>query len=402
MRNWIEKGVDKSLVLLVVDIDGVEFVLKTFGPGERDTLLGQIGRTLQGVSEPEGKLYYITQNRFTIVLSRGDYRQVKKYVQGCLSALREPFEVAGIAYHVQAFVGISHYPNHAKTISELVRTAVFATHQARESEYNFETFDLKSDEESRFRFSLMLDLEHALEDQHGIRVAYQPQVDLKTNKCIGVEALCRWNHSTIGEIPPGDFLPFVEQTPLMLPLTEAILSQGLQDLTTWRLKGFDGELAVNLSPSLFRLSRLLDRLLEHFRFSNMPMGNVHFEITETGIMDQPNRAINLLSEMRRRGSRIAVDDFGTGHSSLAYLADLPIDIIKIDKYFIQNLDKPWGRAIVGAASTLAEQLDLVTIAEGIETESQLEKCKELGVTVGQGFYLARPMFAEDLEEWLGL
>jgi EAL domain-containing protein (putative c-di-GMP-specific phosphodiesterase class I) len=134
----------------------------------------------------------------------------------------------------------------------------------------------------------------------------------------------------------------------------------------------------------------------------MGLEHLQFEVTETGIMEQPNRASNTLMEIRNRGSRIAVDDFGTGHSSLAYLADLPIDTIKIDKFFVQNLVHPWGEAIVGAAATLAQKLGLTTIAEGIETEEQYERCREIGVTQGQGFHIGRPMFRDELHEWLGM
>lgn len=137
-----------------------------------------------------------------------------------------------------------------------------------------------------------------------------------------------------------------------------------------------------------------------------PMTEILFvcqiEVAETGIMDKPNRVVDMLQELRTGSSKAAVDDFGTGHSSLAYLADLPIDIIKIDMYFVQNLSKPWGRAIVGAATTLADKLGLVSIAEGIEDESQLEQCRELGVTIGQGFYLGRPMFKNEFEQWLSI
>jgi EAL domain-containing protein (putative c-di-GMP-specific phosphodiesterase class I) len=172
-------------------------------------------------------------------------------------------------------------------------------------------------------------------------------------------------------------------------------------MAAWRKGGFEGHVAINLSPVLFQRFDLLDRLLEHFRFSNMSLENVHFEVTETGIMEQPNRGANILGEIRERGSRISIDDFGTGHSSLAYLADLPIDSIKIDKHFVQNLDRPWGEAVVGAACTLAQKLGLVTIAEGIEDEATLRKARQLGCDFAQGFFIGRPMFKEKFEKWLG-
>lgn len=391
-----------TLVLLCIDVDGLDFILRTFGPQERDVLVGEVGRRIRETTEAKTTSYHTTQDRFAVVLTETTYQHTTRQAQALVDALRVPFDVAGIAYQLDAHVGISHYPNHADSLGELARTAVFACHQARQSDRDFAAFDQALDEQERHRFRLMVDLEKALEHPGEIRLAYQPLVDLASGQCVGVEGLCRWKHPTLGPVPPGHFLPFVEQTSLMMPLTEAVLGQGLEDMATWRKRGFDGILAINLSPMLFRRSDLLARLLEPFRFSGMEADSVHFEITETGIMGQPNRAANTLAEIRSRGSRISVDDFGTGHSSLAYLADLPIDTIKIDKYFVQNLAQPWGEAIVGASATLADKLGLTTVAEGIEREADYHKCRELGVDLAQGFHIGYPMFGEDLEQWLGI
>lgn len=388
------------LVLLCVDVDGLDFILRTFGPDDRDLLIGEIGSRLQEVLGNAGTPYYITQGRFAVILAGTKFRDTQRQAQALVDALRAPCDVSGVSYQIDAHVGVSHYPNHAESLGDLVRTAVFACHQARQSHRDVAAFDHELDELERHRFRLMVDLEKALENHDEIRLAYQPVVDLESGRCVGMEGLCRWTHPILGAVPPGHFLPFVEQTSLMTPLTEAIIGEGLDDLATWRLRGFDGFLAINLSPVLFRRADLLERLLEPFRFSGMGADNVQFEITETGIMDQPNRAAHTLAEIRSRGSRIAVDDFGTGHSSLAYLADLPIDTLKIDRYFVQNLDRPWGEAIVGATATLADKLGLTTVAEGIEREADYHKCRELGVTLGQGFHIGHPMFREDLQQWL--
>jgi len=392
----------RTLVLLDIDVHGIELILRTFGPAERDGLVRQLGDHLRTAIETECTPYHITQGRFAIVLPDCGYSSAVAHAQAVSSALRKPLDVGGISYHVNAFVGISQCPNHAGTITELVRTAVFACHQARRAGTDHATFDRTVDEHERHRFRLMIDLERALENGDEIRLAYQPQVELESGHCIGAEGLCRWEHPRMGNIPPIHFLPFVEQTSLMMPFTEATLSEGLRDLAAWSDNGFSGSVAVNLSPALFRRADLLDRLLDHFRFSNMELGRLHFEVTETGIMEHPNNAANTLAEIRERGSRIAVDDFGTGHSSLAYLADLPIDIIKIDRHFVKNLWQPWGEAIVGAAAMLAGKLGLGTVAEGIEDEAQYNKCRELGVDFGQGYHIGRPMFRADFERWLAL
>jgi len=391
---------DLPLVLLVADIEGLDFILRTFGPLERDKVMRELGERVQAAVSDDAAIYSINQYRFAVVLPENHYGQSVKQAQALASGFQQPFSISGIRYHLQWYVGISHYPNHGRTLGELVRTGVFACYQAKQSENRIATFDQSMDEEERRRFRLILDLEKALENDEEIQLAYQPQIELSSGQCVGAEGLCRWRHPVAGLIPPGHFLPFVEQSPLMMPLTEATLGSGLRDKTAWRALDFDGHIALNLSPTVFRRTDMLERLQEHFRFSNLSMADVHFEVTETGIMDQPNRAINTLSEMRNQGCKIAIDDFGTGHSSLAYLGDLPIDIIKIDKHFVQNLDKPWGRAIVSAAVTLAEKLGLETVAEGIETELHYEQCRDLGVRVGQGFYMAKPLLREEFNAWI--
>jgi diguanylate cyclase (GGDEF)-like protein len=393
---------EKSLVLLNIEIDKLEFILRTFGPDERDVVIREVGQRIRGVWKHKLTPYHITQGRFALVLADTSYQQAVKQSQLVIDALREPFLVSGVSFHLDAHVGISNYPNHAKSIGDLVRTAAFACHLARERRNDFATFDQQLDEWERHRFRLLMDLEQALQNQTDIQLAYQPLVNFQTGACEGMEGLCRWNHAELGLIAPGNFLPYVEQTPLMLPLTEHTLGVGAQNLVHLNHKGFHGSLAINLSPALFRQPNLLERFEDIIRYHNVDPANLHFEITETGIMEHPNRAANLLQEFRNWGSKVSVDDFGTGHSSLAYLADLPIDIIKIDKHFVQSLTRPGNEAIVGATAMLASKLGLTSIAEGIEDQFQYDKCRELGVTYGQGFFIGKPMPRQDFVKWLAV
>jgi EAL domain-containing protein (putative c-di-GMP-specific phosphodiesterase class I) len=393
---------DLSLVLLVVDVDGIDFALRTFGPFDRDALIRDIGQHLQEATSGNATPYHIMQGRFALVMTDVSYRRATQEARAVVETLNESFEVCGSPYRLDAHVGIGHYPNHATTVNELVRTAVFATHQARVNRSGYAIFDQEWDRREQERFGLMVDLGQALDTRDQLQLAFQPKLDLRSGHCKGVEALCRWNHPRKGFIPPGHFLPYVEQSNLIMPLTEAVMAEGLAKLAGWHDRGFEGDLAINLSPVLFRDPDLKERLREHFRFSNLDPAKVQFEVTESGIMEEPNQSIHTLTQIRTWGCQVAVDDFGTGHSSLAYLADLPVDSLKIDKHFVQGLAQPWGEAIVGASVTLAQKLGLGTIAEGIEEKEQLQKCRELGCDQAQGFYTGRPMFARDFEQWLGL
>ncbi len=384
------------LVLLCIDVGGVDLILRTFGPFDRDALLREIGRRIREAVPETTDLYHITQARFALPLRRLSYRQARQTAKRIIEALSEPFYVRSIPHHVRPYIGIGCAPNHAGDISELVRASVAACEQARGNpRLDYAIFDPDRDAHERARFHLMADLGRAMEEGDQLHMAYQPHIDLRTGCCVGAEVLCRWNHPTRGWIPPATFVPFVEHTTLMMPFTELTLAKGLADLPDV----CDGFLAVNLSPVLFRNPSLRDRVMDKLRFFNVPGHRLCLEVTETGIVDEPARAVETLEGLRARNIAIAVDDFGTGHSSLADLANLPVDRIKIDRYFVQNLDKRWAEAIVGASATLAATLGMTTVAEGIEDAAQLRRCRELGVDIGQGFYLARPMFKSDFKAW---
>lgn len=394
------KLVIKSLALVVIDIEGFDFILRTFGPAQRDIVIEQVAQRLQMTVGNTHILYHITQDRFSFIFRDTSESEVEQLVVELIQALREPFKVSGVPYNLDCFVGISFFPEHASSVSELVRKAVFACDTARTTDERYMYYEKRQDDRERERFYLLLDLEKALNNDSEIEVAYQPQVKLHSGEIYGVEALCRWRHHEKGIIPPGHFLPFVERSPLMMPLTEKILRTALKDTASWDALSFKGNLAVNLSTTLFTIPDMMERLTGLLNKSSINSDRIHFEITETNVMERLKRAIKLLSEFRKCGYGIAIDDFGTGHSSLAYISDLPVDTIKIDMHFVQNMDKPWGRAIVGAAAALAKNLNLATCAEGIETEEQLKACEKLGVTYGQGYLIGRPMFKAEFEGWL--
>ncbi|MEX1220486.1 MAG: GGDEF domain-containing phosphodiesterase [Idiomarina sp.] len=388
-----------SLTLMVIDIKGFDFILRTFGPYQRDIVIEQVACRIQQAVGDKYMPYHITQHRFALTSRDIDLSEVEQMADELLKALQEPFQVSGVAYNLEPYVGLSFFPDNASSVSELVRTAVFACDKARASDECYMLYEKDEDVKERDRFYLLLDLEKALSNDSEIEVAYQPQINISTGEVYGVEALCRWRHPTLGIIPPGDFLPFVEHSPLIMPLTETILRKSLQDMVAWDKFGFTGNMAINLSTRLFGVVDMRQRLKALLANTKVSPSRIHFEITETGIMERLNHAVEVLCEFKEAGYGIAIDDFGTGHSSLAYIGDLPADIIKIDMHFVQNMDKAWGKAIVGVASVLAENLNLKTCAEGIETEAQLQACHELGVSIGQGYFIGRPMFKAELESW---
>lgn len=389
-----------SIVLLTIEIDDLDFFLRMFGPVIRDDLIAEAsGRIRESLTQSDN-LFHITQFRFALVLQNVSHRQAINITKKLAGALKQPFNINGVAIHIPAVVGLSHYPNHAKNLYDLVRTVSFATHLARKNGTDYSSYDADADEWENYQFRLLKDIEIALDNDTEIKLAYQPIVNLADGSCHKFEGLCRWEHRELGKINPGDFLPYVEQSPLILPLTEVTLGLSLEFNKKLRTKGVSNAISVNLSTSLFQRSDLVQKLHEQFQFYNVNPENIIFEITETGIMKDPQTAIFTLNRLREMGCKIAIDDFGTGHSSLAYLADLPVDILKIDQCFIGEISKDRNKAIVKAATKIAESLDLEVVAEGIETEEQLATCKELGIHYGQGYYISRPVFSNEAVSWL--
>lgn len=237
---------------------------------------------------------------------------------------------------------------------------------------------------------------------HGdeLELHYQPLVDLASGSIVGAEALVRWRHPERGLLPPAEFIPAAEETDLILPLGEWVLERSSQQLAEWREKLPEDTpftLHVNLSAHQFRESELFNRLSDTFRTAGLSLDDLQLEITESQLVQESEN----LEELNRLGVEVAIDDFGSGYSSLGYLGSLPVDVLKVDRTFLSHLaDDPRGQVVVKSVLSMAEQLNLRVVAEGIETEAQLSQLRDLGCEVGQGFLFSRPLGAVDFGKLL--
>jgi EAL domain-containing protein (putative c-di-GMP-specific phosphodiesterase class I) len=249
-----------------------------------------------------------------------------------------------------------------------------------------------------------MELEQAVEQRQFV-LHYQPIVDLDRDEIVGVEALVRWMHPTKGMLPPADFIPLAESTGLILPLGKWILEEACMQARSWQLACTDGstfQLSVNLSPVQFNQPHLVEEVCEALERSGLPAGCLVLEITENALMKESDTMRERLQELKALGVRLAVDDFGVGYSSLSYLRRFPVDHLKIDRSFVQGAGEgPEDSALCEAIVKLGEHLGLQTVAEGIESSSQLEWFKDKHCRFGQGFYLSRPAPPEFIDELLG-
>ncbi|MCU1466504.1 MAG: hypothetical protein JWM72_2432, partial [Actinomycetia bacterium] len=269
-----------------------------------------------------------------------------------------------------------------------------AMYVAKRSRSGIEIYTQVHDLFSTERLALASEVRRAIE-QRELILHYQPKVDLRTGRVEAVEALVRWQHPTRGLLGPGEFLPVVESTHLIKPLTLYVLDEALRQAREWLDEGDRVSVAVNLAAAYASDTRLPNQVAELLARHGVEPALLEIELTETAVLDDPARAKGVLEELSAHGVRLSVDDFGTGYASIAYLTALPIDTLKIDQSFILDLELPGNLAITRYSIELARTLGLVTVAEGVETEASLEVLDRLGCDEAQGFLFSRPLPADE-------
>jgi EAL domain-containing protein (putative c-di-GMP-specific phosphodiesterase class I) len=316
--------------------------------------------------------------------------------------LEEPVVVGGLALQVEASIGIALFPEHGKTVDAVMRAADVAMYVTKEARSGYEFYDAAAHEHRHDagRLALIGELRRAM-DETELVLYYQPKVDLATGRAKGVEALARWHHPERGLLSPDEFIPLAERSNLLRPMTLFLLDTALKQCNAWRMKGMDVSVAVNLSMQNMldlRLPNDLARLLTSWR---LPPGSLELEITESTIMGDHRRATTILTRLNNMGVKLTIDDFGTGYSSLAYLQQLPVGSVKIDKSFVMSMSEDPGNAmIVKSTIDLGHNLGLEVVAEGVEDHSVYNQLAALGCDYAQGYFLSRPLSPEKMTVWL--
>jgi len=394
------RGDGDSVALLILDLDRFKEVNDALGHHIGDQLLRQVGPRLAEQLRADDVLVRLGGDEFAVLLRSADGLWAAEVTVRLLAALKAPFDLEGIGLHVDASVGIAVCPDHATDATTLLQRADVAMYQAKSARSGWQLYAFQPGEDGRDRLQTTEDLRAALDEGQFV-LHYQPKVDARTGTVVGVEALVRWRHPGQGLLYPDTFLPLAEQTGLMRALTSTVLHTALEQAQAWRQTGLDVSVAVNLSVANLIDTHLpveVGNLLVTF---GLPASALELEITESTLMVDAERSREVLDALRALGVRIAVDDYGTGYSSLAYLQQLAIDELKLDKSFIlPMLEDPGAAAIVRTTIDLAHSLGLRLVAEGVETEAHLRELARLGCDLAQGYHLSRPLPADDLTPWL--
>jgi predicted signal transduction protein with EAL and GGDEF domain len=340
-------------------------------------------------------------DEFALVVSAlDDSAAVQIVATRILRGFDEPFMINGMALHIGASLGIAIYPEQGSSPDVLIQRADVAMYVAKANRTGYEYYSPESDYHSPARLELVDDLRSAINERE-LNLHYQPKVDFRTGRVVGVEALARWTHSQRGVIPPLEFIALAEQSALINPLTFHVLDRALEQIKTWLEKGIDLDVSVNLS-----LQSLLDLHLPTvvagmLRKWDVPPAHLILEITESCMMSDPTRTMAILNKLNDMGVRLSIDDFGTGYSSLSYLKRLPVTELKIDKSFVMEMLTDESNAvIVRSTIDLARNLGLTVVAEGVATDAIYDTLIRLGCNIAQGFHISRPVPANEIEAWL--
>jgi diguanylate cyclase (GGDEF)-like protein len=383
--------------MLIVDLDRFKEVNDAYGHPAGDELLVAVGARLAEVLDPGDLIVRLGGDEFAVVLVDANEASATDVGNTITKALSEPFDAAGASVHISASIGLALAPDHARTPAELMRCADVALYQAKARRGGQSLYTAAVDQ-SKDRLELIEDLLVAMADR-AFYLCYQPQIDLHTGAVRGVEALIRWPHPTRGLVPPDVFIPLAERARLMGPLTDLVLSIALAQCAEWQTRGTSISVAVNISTTNLLDEGLPHRIAEHLHEHRLTPAQLVVEITETTLMVDPEQARRVINELHSLGVRISVDDFGTGYSSMAYLRDLPVDELKLDRVFLDGIaDHPTGRTAAIARSTLhlGHALGVTVLAEGVEDAATLDLLTSWGYDSAQGYYLGRPVVATEL------
>ena len=409
-RNLLYERIDQTFLsarakntpfaLMVMDLDRFKEINDTIGHQAGDALLQQVGLRLQAAVRRGDTVARLGGDEFAVLLPGIDQNAAELAAGRFLKAFEAPFMIGEIALNVQSSIGITFFPKHGSDRHALMRCADIAMYQAKETASGYAIYSPERNSYSPDRLALMADLHRAV-DEDQLFLVYQPKVNLETGAITGVEALARWQHPKTGLIAPDEFIALAERSGFIKTLTMWGLEAAAIQSRAWSAEGTPVRISVNLSTRTLHDGSFPDRVKALLALHGIAPERLELEITESVIMVDPARALEILTRLNRMGITLSIDDFGTGYSSLAYLKKLPVNTVKIDKSFVMHMTQDQNDAqIVRSTIDLAHNLGLKVIAEGVENREVWDRLRALGCDEAQGYYISRPLPASELTQWL--
>lgn len=396
------KNTQEQVYLLWIDLDNFRVVNESMGHSAGDELLAAFGNRLRSALEPHSVIARYSGDVFAATIQKQDQASVTLIVKRLLHQLQEPMAIYDTPLAISASVGVAVFPEDGKDASSMCAAAEVAMHRVKQEGRNgLRFFSSALQEHSQRSLELAMALPTAIENQE-LFVVFQPQQEIESGKLCGAEALVRWQHPKLGLIPPAEFIPLAEQTGTVSAIGSWVLEQAAKQALMLEKKGVDGVvIAVNVSAVQFDRPEWLDEMLTVIQRVGVSPHRIEFELTEAVAVRYPLQAGTTIERLHSAGFKVSLDDFGTGYSSLSYLRRYAIDKLKIDQSFIRGIERnPESREIVQAIVRMAHGLRMTTIAEGVETASELDWVRQLGCDEIQGYLYAKPMSADAFMAWV--
>jgi diguanylate cyclase (GGDEF)-like protein len=394
---------DGRIAVMLMDLDHFKEVNDTLGHHFGDQLLKEIGPRLSTVLRDDDMMARLGGDEFGVLLPDLPEDEVAfSIAHRLLEELEEPVSVEGLALDISGSLGIAIFPTQSKDAESLLRRADVAMYAAKEAGGGYEVYTHDMDRHNPSRLTLVSQVRPALERDE-FEMYFQPKVRLSDGRVAGAEALIRWNHPERGVVSPDEFIPLVEKTVLLGPLTTYVMEHVMHQWRIWADEGMAIPLAVNLSPRSLLDRQLPDTVHDMLERYEMPPSFLRLELTENFLMSDSGRSNAVLDELSRVGVSLSIDDFGTGYSSLSYLKQLPIDEIKIDRSFVIDMQNDGDDfMIVRATVELGKNLGLRVVAEGVEDRETFDRLADFGCDEAQGYYISRPMPLDEFGRWLSV
>jgi len=397
------KRYNQHVAILFIDLDNFKEINDSLGHHIGDKILVEVSKRMKYKMRNSDTLSRLGGDEFCIILNDIKHtNDITKIITNGMDVFKKPFKIGNNTLHVAMSIGVSIYPNDGLVASELLKNADAAMYKSKQNGRNTYSF---YDEDMTLRafekVYLETELRKAFKDDD-LEVYYQPQIDARENKIVGMEALVRWNHSEMGFVFPDKFIPVAEMNGMIVELDRIVMNKAMAQLENWKEQGLQpGKLSLNLTIKQIEESDFIEFLKLMLEKYKMKPEELEFEVTETQIMNNPNNSIKILEEISALGISIAIDDFGTGYSSLAYLKRLPISKLKIDKSFVDNVPQDLDdSAIAKTIIDLCKSLKIDVIAEGVETKVQKDFLVKNHCDLVQGYFYARPLSSQKMTEFL--
>jgi diguanylate cyclase (GGDEF)-like protein/PAS domain S-box-containing protein len=398
LTGLFELEITQTFAILFLDLDRFKMVNDTKGHTTGDKLLKEVAKRLNQTIKSDGIVFRQGGDEFIILLTGSDKENVIEVAERILANFSLPIEIDELEFFVTTSIGISMYPEDGKDEDTIIKHADTAMYLAKErGKNNYQFYNNSFDEHVYRKIELENGLRKAIEKNQLI-IYYQPQIDLKTKQIIGVEALIRWEHPQLGMISPREFIPLAEETGLIVPIGKWVIKSACNKIKQWQNDGVAFiPIAINISVRQIQDEHFIKDVKEIIQETKLDPQWIELEITES-IMQDIEKSTYILNQLKQLGVILSIDDFGTGYSSLSYLKHLPIDNIKIDKSFVDDIiDESNQGSIVKAIIDMSHNMKFKVIAEGVETEEQVKFLLENSCQIGQGFYFCQPLPADQLE-----